>query len=107
MLGFTSLDALEHEYRVILIEDACRGVNVPDIDLMKKRICDNHGIIVASNKVIQIRKNFPSQSLLDMLAPANRNLLLIVHETLFTINKKSSLRVPSKRESIANTYIFN
>ncbi|XP_015927344.1 nicotinamidase-like [Parasteatoda tepidariorum] len=48
---YTSLHSLEHGYRTILIEDACRGVALEDIQSMKEELVVNHGVIVNSDKV--------------------------------------------------------
>ncbi|XP_054721391.1 nicotinamidase-like [Uloborus diversus] len=50
-VGSTAMHALEHGYRTILIEDACRGVDVKDIEIMKERFKEGNGAVVSSDKV--------------------------------------------------------
>ncbi|XP_055929856.1 nicotinamidase-like [Argiope bruennichi] len=50
-VGYTALHALEHGYRTILIEDACRGVDLKDIEATKEKLQERHGVIVSSDKV--------------------------------------------------------
>lgn len=50
-VGSTALHALEHGYRTILIEDACRGVDDIDIEKMKERLISNHGVVTSSENV--------------------------------------------------------
>ncbi|GFQ88567.1 nicotinamidase [Trichonephila clavata] len=50
-VGYTALHALEHGYRTILVEDACRGVDVKDIEETKRKLVERHGAIVTSDKV--------------------------------------------------------
>lgn len=50
-VGYTALHALEHGYRTILIEDACRGVECADIEKMKERLLSDHGAVTKSDKV--------------------------------------------------------
>ncbi|GIY19741.1 nicotinamidase [Caerostris extrusa] len=50
-VGYTAFHALEHGYRTILIEDACRGVDLKDIEATKEKLLERHGVIVASDKV--------------------------------------------------------
>ena len=50
-VGYTALHALEHGYRTILIEDACRGVDCIDIEKMKEKLISNHGAVTTSENV--------------------------------------------------------
>lgn len=50
-VGYTAMHALEHGYRTILIEDACRGVAVKDIEKMKEKLIADHGAVVTTSKV--------------------------------------------------------
>ncbi|KAG8199853.1 hypothetical protein JTE90_015848 [Oedothorax gibbosus] len=50
-VGYTALHALEHGYRTVLIEDACRGVAVRDIEIMKGKLLSGNGAVVAVDKV--------------------------------------------------------
>ncbi|CAG2218219.1 PFAS [Mytilus edulis] len=50
-MGFTCLDAVEHGFRTVLIEDACRGVDLTDIDEMRKNLKTNGAVISHSCKI--------------------------------------------------------
>ena len=50
----TSMDGLNLHYRVIYVEDCCRGVDVKDIEYQKKRLL-NHGAIIVSSKQVELR----------------------------------------------------
>ncbi|KFM79542.1 Pyrazinamidase/nicotinamidase, partial [Stegodyphus mimosarum] len=50
-VGYTALHALEHGYRTILIEDACRGVDLKDIKAMQDKLVAEHGVVVTSDEV--------------------------------------------------------
>ncbi|CAC5389331.1 unnamed protein product [Mytilus coruscus] len=50
-VGFTCLDAVEHGFRTVLIEDACRGVDLTDIDEMRKNLKTNGAVISHSCKI--------------------------------------------------------
>ncbi|GBL83043.1 Nicotinamidase [Araneus ventricosus] len=50
-VGYTALHALEHGYRTILVEDACRGVDLKDIEATKEKLQERHGVIATSDKV--------------------------------------------------------
>lgn len=50
-VGYTALHALEHGYRTILVEDACRGVDCKDIEKMKDKLIAENGAVVSSEKV--------------------------------------------------------
>ena len=49
--GATAVDALANGYRVILIDDCCRGVDMRDIEKTKNNVMMNNGVIVESTKV--------------------------------------------------------
>jgi len=51
ILGYTGKDALEHGFRTILIEDACRGVDLDDIGKMRKFLHEKGAVVVNSSKV--------------------------------------------------------
>lgn len=50
-VGFTCLDAIEHGFRTILIEDACRGVDTADINEMRENLKKNGAVISHSCKI--------------------------------------------------------
>ncbi|XP_063707698.1 nicotinamidase isoform X1 [Culicoides brevitarsis] len=50
-VGATTLDSLASGYRTCLIEDACRGVDLVDIDKTRQAIIDDHGVIIDSSEV--------------------------------------------------------
>lgn len=50
-VGYTCLDSIEHGFRTVLIEDACRGVDLADIDEMRKNLKTNGAVISHSCKV--------------------------------------------------------
>lgn len=47
----TAYDGLGLKYRTILIEDACRGIDVDDIEAKKKMLCDNGAVVVSAKHV--------------------------------------------------------
>ena len=49
----TSMDGLSLNYRVVYIEDACRGVDVKDIEAQKKNLL-NHGALMVNSKQVNI-----------------------------------------------------
>ena len=51
LLGSTARHALEHGFRTVLIEDACRGVAQSDIDRTKEELRALGAIIVDSSEV--------------------------------------------------------
>ena len=51
VLGFTGLDAIDHGFRVVALDDACRGVDLKKIDEMKKNLQDKGAIVVNTCKV--------------------------------------------------------
>lgn len=57
--GATAIDALTAGYRMVLIDDCCRGVDLHDIEATKENILSNHGVIVQSHEVniTEIRKH--------------------------------------------------
>lgn len=50
-VGATTMHSLEHGFRTLLIEDACRGVSVDSIERTKRNILDKHGVVVKSSQV--------------------------------------------------------
>ncbi|XP_058795710.1 nicotinamidase isoform X1 [Phymastichus coffea] len=50
-VGATAIDALASGYRTILIDDACRGVDLVDIEKTKANVIGSHGVIVTSGQV--------------------------------------------------------
>lgn len=50
-VGATTLDSLSAGYRTTLIEDACRGVDLADIERTREEIISSHGVIVNSSEV--------------------------------------------------------
>ncbi|KAK6636893.1 hypothetical protein RUM43_010557 [Polyplax serrata] len=50
-VGATAVDALANGYRVILVDDCCRGVDIRDIEKTKNNVMMNNGVIVESAKV--------------------------------------------------------
>ena len=48
--GYTALDALEHSFRTVIVDDACRGVNAANIEKLKHKFVEQHGVIVKSNQ---------------------------------------------------------
>ena len=53
-LASTALHAVENDYRTVLIEDACRGVNEKDIEIRRAQLNENGCIFVDSNVVCKI-----------------------------------------------------
>lgn len=53
-VSFTAFDALEHGFRTVLIDDACRGVDTEAIEQTKRKLKDSGGIIVHSSQVKSI-----------------------------------------------------
>ncbi|XP_041982826.1 nicotinamidase isoform X2 [Aricia agestis] len=51
-VGATISDALAIGYRAVLIDDASRGVSVPDIQATKDAVLADHGVIVESHEVL-------------------------------------------------------
>ncbi|XP_052278204.1 nicotinamidase-like isoform X2 [Dreissena polymorpha] len=50
-VGYTAFHSLEHGFRTILVEDACRGVDVKAIEETKQKLLDSGAIIVKSSQV--------------------------------------------------------
>ncbi len=50
-VGATAIDALELNYRVVLVQDACRGVVIDDINAIKLRLIEKGAVLVDSNEV--------------------------------------------------------
>jgi nicotinamidase-related amidase len=48
------MHALENNYRTVLIEDACRGVNEKEIEV-KRAILNEHGCIFVDSNVVSRR----------------------------------------------------
>ena len=51
-VGYTAFHALEHGFRTVLIDDACRGVDQTNIDDTKQKLVDQGAIIVHSSQVL-------------------------------------------------------
>lgn len=49
--AFTALDALDLNYRVIVVHDACRGVDVKSIREQKETLISRGAILVNSKQV--------------------------------------------------------
>ena len=54
-LGATASDALDLNYRVSLVQDACRGVNSLGIQITKRRLIDKGALMINSNEVKQFK----------------------------------------------------
>ena len=52
LLAATSSDGLDLNYRVVFIEDACKGVTVEDIEEQKKKLVENGAIMINTEQVI-------------------------------------------------------
>lgn len=63
-VGHSALDALDHGYRTILIEDCIKAIDLKTADQMKNRFRNNFGIIVDSKHVA------------DMIAGSDRHFIL-------------------------------
>ena len=50
-LAATSADGLSLNYRVIYVEDACRGVDNKDIDEQKRKLVSQGAIMINSKQV--------------------------------------------------------
>ena len=50
-LGATAKHSLEHGYRTILIDDACRGVSVEDILCTRDTLSEENAVVVHSSQV--------------------------------------------------------
>lgn len=50
-LASTAMHAVENNYRTVLVEDACRGVNERDIELKRTQLNENGCIFVDSKAV--------------------------------------------------------
>ena len=50
-LAATAMHAVENNYRTVLIEDACRGVNEKQIEVKRLELNENGCIFVDSNVV--------------------------------------------------------
>ncbi|XP_052794463.1 nicotinamidase-like [Mya arenaria] len=53
-VGYTALHALEHGFRTVLVDDACKGVDAKGIEETKRKLVDSGGIIVHSSQVKNI-----------------------------------------------------
>jgi hypothetical protein len=54
----TSSHGLDLNYRVIYVEDACRGVDLKDIEEQKKRLSSRGALMVNSKQVFLFKTNF-------------------------------------------------
>ncbi|KAL4230997.1 hypothetical protein ACF0H5_011370 [Mactra antiquata] len=70
-VGFTSFDSLEHGFRTVLIDDACRGVEEDDIDVTKRKFVESGGIIVHSSQVKAIVTGEDRPSVLGLQTAKN------------------------------------
>lgn len=50
-VGATASDSLEHGFRTILVEDACRGISVDNMGTTRKGLADRHALVVSSSEV--------------------------------------------------------
>lgn len=50
-VGYTSFHSLEHGFKTILIDDACRGVDATAIEQTKEELTASGGVVVHSSKV--------------------------------------------------------
>lgn len=51
-VGATAIDAISSGYRTILLDDCCRGVDLNDIENLKKSVVSNNGVIITSKQVL-------------------------------------------------------
>ena len=56
-LASTAMHAVENNYRTVLVEDACRGVNEKDIELKRAQLNEN-GCIFVDSKAVKEKKRF-------------------------------------------------
>ena len=52
----TAIDGFELNYRIVIIDDACKGVDVDDISTTKKELI-NTGAIIINSKQVQLKLN--------------------------------------------------
>ena len=52
MKAYTGHDGLGLKYRVIVVEDACRGTDLDDIALQKKKLMEEGAVFVTDNQVL-------------------------------------------------------
>ncbi|WAQ99391.1 hypothetical protein MAR_023764 [Mya arenaria] len=50
LMCYTALHALEHGFRTVLVDDACKGVDAKGIEETKRKLVDSGGIIVHSSQ---------------------------------------------------------
>ena len=50
-VAWTAEHALDLGYRTVVVDDACRGIDVKDIDKMKKKLTSLGAAIVTSDQV--------------------------------------------------------
>jgi hypothetical protein len=58
ILAATAMHAFENNYRTVLIEDACRGVNEHEIEVKRAELNENGCIFVDSDVVRKTKKIF-------------------------------------------------
>ncbi|KAI3385381.1 hypothetical protein SNEBB_009851 [Seison nebaliae] len=55
-VGSTALHGVEYGYKTVVVEDACRGVNNDDIDMMRNRLRENGALILPSHVISNMVK---------------------------------------------------
>ena len=56
------MHAVEYNYRTVLVEDACRGVNEKEIEVKRLELNKNGCIFVDSN-VVSLENDFPTENM--------------------------------------------
>ncbi|CAG0885221.1 unnamed protein product [Cyprideis torosa] len=67
-VGATAKHAVEHMYRTVLVDDACRGILDEDIKGTQKYIRDRNGLVVHSSKVLDMVLGFDRNPVLGYAA---------------------------------------
>lgn len=49
--GASALDGLTAGFRVSLIDDCCKGIDLDDIEKTKRNVFKNHGLVINSSQV--------------------------------------------------------
>ncbi|OXA52901.1 nicotinamidase [Folsomia candida] len=65
-VGATAFHAVELGYRTVLIDDACRGITLEDIQATKQKLNEHHGVVIHSDQVkdmVQGRDRHPELGL--------------------------------------------
>jgi nicotinamidase-related amidase len=47
----TAIDGLDLNYRVVFVEDACRGIDLDDIENQKKLLAKSGAVVVKTDRV--------------------------------------------------------